>query len=44
MEDTSGFYKWDENLGWMKGNQIFGPNYILKREFKDTLIILIKIF
>ena len=36
MEDTSGFYKWDNGLGWMHGNEIYGPTYTLKRELKDT--------
>ena len=36
MEDTSGFYKLDATLGWITGNEIYGPTYVLKRELKDT--------
>jgi hypothetical protein len=38
MEDTSGFYKWDEiNNEWFWGsNAVYNLNYTLLRELKDT--------
>jgi hypothetical protein len=38
MEDTSGFYKWDDiNREWLFApNAVYGPTFTLKRELKDT--------
>ena len=37
MEDTSGFYKRDEDGNWLYAkNWIKAPTYTLERELKDT--------
>jgi hypothetical protein len=37
MENTSGFYKKDENGEWFYApNFVYGPNYSLTKEEKDT--------
>jgi len=37
MENTSGFYKWDEDQQeWLYGpNRVTNTNYVLERELKD---------
>jgi hypothetical protein len=36
MEDTSGFYKYDEEQWFYAPNAVYAPTYTLLREFKDT--------
>ena len=37
MEDTSGFYKQNEDGEWLFApNFLYGPNFELLRELKDT--------
>ncbi len=37
MEDTSGFYRQNEELNWEYApNFVYGPNYTLIKELKDT--------
>ena len=36
MEDTSGFYKYDEEQWFYAPNAVYAPTYTLLRELKDT--------
>ncbi len=39
MEDTSGFYKKDEEGNWIHAvNAVYAKDYTLTRELKDTYI------
>lgn len=36
MEDTSGFYKYDEEQWFYAPNAVYAPTYTLLKELKDT--------
>lgn len=36
MEDTSGFYKLEDDNWLYAQNGVYAPNYTLERELKDT--------
>jgi hypothetical protein len=38
MENTSGFYKWDnvDNKWWWAPTAVYSPAFTIKRELKDT--------